>query len=68
MPHCTRQCRGGRTVTLKRGESVRALDAGRKLRLGENHEMNTFSGDFAIDLRASDAEPELRMRSEELQE
>ena len=65
VPHCTRQCRGGGTVTLERGESVRALDAGRKLRVGENHEMNIFRGDFAIGLRASQAKRELRMHSKE---
>lgn len=46
-------------------KSVRALDAGRKLRLGENHEMNIFRGDYAIGLRASQATREPRMRSQE---
>ena len=55
----------GGTVKLERGESARALDAGRKLRLGENHEMNIFRGDFAIGLRASQSARELRVRSEE---
>ncbi len=56
---------GGERVTLEWGESVRTLDAGRKLRLGENHQMNIFRGDIAIGLRASQAKRELRMHSEE---
>jgi hypothetical protein len=65
VPHCIRQWRGGGTVTSNGVKSVRAVDAGRNLRLGENHEMNIFRDDFAIGLRASQAKRELRMRSED---